>query len=146
MPRRLLLFTLLAAGAVMAQVELSPKVFEIAARLRCPVCISETVAQSSSGTAEEMRTLIATKLAAGESQQQIFAYFQQRYGDWILLDPPRRGIYLVVWLLPGVVAAGLVLGLALLVAEWTRRGRRPIDVDEDALAALQRGMAQQERP
>ncbi|MDH5616490.1 MAG: cytochrome c-type biogenesis protein CcmH, partial [Acidimicrobiia bacterium] len=45
------------------------------------------------------------KVAAGETDQQIVAYFQARFGDGIYLDPPFAGKTLLVWLLP-VFAVG----------------------------------------
>ena len=43
----------------------------------------------------------------GRSRAEILAFFQERYGDWILLDPPRTGVLLLVWLLPvGFLVAG----------------------------------------
>ena len=127
------LFGLYAA----AQVELEPRVFEIAQKLRCPVCVSETVAQSAAPTSVEMRNLIADKLRAGESEQQILGYFQARYGDWILLTPPRRGYYLVVWLAPIVGALAMLATVLFYVQRWTRRSRTPIEADEGYLAAVQ---------
>lgn len=135
---RAVVVAVLFAAAGMAQVELAPEVFDIASRLRCPVCVSETVAQSASATAVEMREMIGRRLEAGESEDEILAYFQQRYGDWILLDPPRRGIFLVVWLLPVVVAAAIAAVAIVLAVRWTRRGREPIDVDAAALEAFRR--------
>lgn len=129
---------LLATGAASAQVELSPEVFEIASLLRCPVCISESVAQSASPTAEEMRLLISQRLDAGATETEILAYFQERYGDWILLEPARRGIYLVVWILPVVVAAAVLVAAIVLVRRWARRGREPVEVDPAFLARVHR--------
>jgi cytochrome c-type biogenesis protein CcmH len=141
-----IVFVLAFAGTALGQVELTPEVFAIASRLRCPVCVSENVAQSASGTAEEMREIIAQQLDAGATEGEILAYFQERYGDWILLEPPRRGIFLVVWLLPAVVAAVLVAGLAILARRWMRNGRAPIDVDEAYLQQLRREAMPEERP
>ncbi len=84
----------------------------IAARLRCPVCQNESVADSPAELANQMRSLIREKLAAGEPPDQIIAYFVSRYGEWILLEPPRRGLAWVVWIAPPTV---LLLGLALVV-------------------------------
>ena len=59
--------------------------------------------------------------------EQVKAYFVQRYGDWVLLAPPARGLNLVLWLAPfGAVAGGLVV-VVTLVRRWRRqaRGRRP---------------------
>lgn len=94
----------------------------VALQLQCPVCEGETVADSPSGLAGDMRAVIRTRLAAGESDQQILDEFVASYGDGILTEPPKRGISLGVWFGPIV---GLALGTALLagvVAAWRRRG------------------------
>jgi cytochrome c-type biogenesis protein CcmH len=134
---------LMAFSSVLAsQAELSPGVFEIASQLRCPVCVSESVAQSSSPTSVQMREIIAEKLAAGESEAEILAFFQARYGDWILLEPPRRGMYLFVWIMPLVAGA---LALALLVyyiRSWHRRAQEPVLADPAYLARVQQHLEQ----
>ena len=65
-----------------------------------PSAKGETVADSPSGLAADMRSVIRTKLAAGESDQQILDEFVASYGDSILTEPPKRGISLGVWLGP----------------------------------------------
>lgn len=131
-PARLgaLLACLLALTFGLAQaVQLDSRVFEIARQLRCPVCTSESVADSSVELAQQMRQIIKQQLEEGRSEQEILAFFQQRYGDWILLDPPKRGIHLVVWVLAGaavVVGAG---ALAVVGRRWVGRSRQPIAVD-----------------
>jgi len=118
-----------------AQVEVEPRVFEIADKLRCPVCVSESVAQSSSATSIEMRNLIRDMLNEGQSEADILGYFQTRYGDWILLTPPRRGYYLVVWLAP-IVGGLVILGVVLYyLRHWTRRSRVPVEADAAYLTA-----------
>jgi len=108
-------------------------VHEIAAQLRCVVCQTLSVADSPSEMASQMRAIIRERLAAGESPAEVQRYFVDRYGEWILLAPPRRGFNLLVWLLPLVaVALGLVTAGAL-VWRWTHRrhGARtpPVAVD-----------------
>ncbi len=93
----------------------------VATRLRCPVCQNESVADSPSELASQMRALIREKLAAGEPPEQIIGYFVSRYGEWILLDPPRKGLTWIVWVAPPAV---LLLGLALVVG-FLRRTVRP---------------------
>jgi cytochrome c-type biogenesis protein CcmH len=80
--------------------DLSPEVFRIARELRCPVCQGESAAESNSGVAVEMRRLIAEMLKEGKSEAEIKAFFVERYGEWILYEPPRRGVTLWVWVLP----------------------------------------------
>ncbi len=92
----------------------------VALQLQCPVCEGETVADSPSGLAADMRAVIRTKLMAGESDQQILNEFVASYGDGILTEPPKRGISLGVWVGPLI---GLALGvgvLTLLLRAWHR--------------------------
>lgn len=108
----------------------------IAARLRCPVCQSVSVADSPSETAAGMRTRIRDLIAEGKSDQQIIEYFQARYGPWVLLDPPLAGRTLLLWALP-VVA--LVVGL--LVIGGRRRPGRPIQLTPEQRAAVEQALA-----
>jgi len=97
---------------------LGDRAHEIASGLRCPVCLNLSVADSPSRLAGEMRSEIQTRLRAGQSPDQIRAFFIDRYGEWILLEPPRSGLNWVPWAVP-IVA--LVSGVAI----WVAVVRRP---------------------
>jgi cytochrome c-type biogenesis protein CcmH len=85
------------------------------------VCQNLSVADSPSEMAHQMRDLIRERLQVGDRPEDVVAYFVQRYGEWVLLAPPARGLNLVLWLAPfGAVAGGLVVVLTL-----ARRWRRP---------------------
>ena len=85
------LLALMVLAPVAAHADsLDDGVRRIALQLQCPVCEGETVADSPSGLAADMRAVIRTKLAAGESDQQILAEFVASYGDGILTEPPKR--------------------------------------------------------
>jgi cytochrome c-type biogenesis protein CcmH len=99
---------------------LDDAVRRVALQLQCPVCEGETVADSPSGLAADMRSVIRTKIVAGEPDQQILDEFVASYGDGILTEPPKRGISLGVWAGPLIgVALGALLVMALLRA-WRR--------------------------
>ena len=103
-----------------APVKLEQEVFNIARELRCPVCRAESAADSSSATSIEFRDIIREQLQDGRDRAQIISYFQRTYGDWILLDPPRRGVYLWVWGLPvGAAVFGLGL-LGYFLVRWRK--------------------------
>jgi cytochrome c-type biogenesis protein CcmH len=104
----------------------------VALQLQCPVCEGETVADSPSGLAKDMRDLIRTRLQAGESDQQILDEFVASYGDGILTEPPKRGISLGVWIGPAV---GILFG-TLLVITLLRTWRRPPRLTSSPLASL----------
>jgi cytochrome c-type biogenesis protein CcmH len=68
-----------------------------------------------------MKDIIRERLAAGETPEQVRAYFVEKYGTWILLAPPRQGFNLLVWVVP-FVAIGLGLVLVFVVLRrWSRR-------------------------
>jgi cytochrome c-type biogenesis protein CcmH len=98
-------------------------VHDVASQLRCVVCQSLSVADSPSETANQMRAIIRERLAAGDNPEQVRAYFVEKYGDWILLSPPKSGFTLLVWVVPFVgLGIGLVL-VAVVVRRWSRAPR-----------------------
>lgn len=133
-----------ATPQVEGSTRLEPRTFDIARQLRCPVCVSESVAESNSPTSLEMRRIIQEQLEQGRSEAEILAYFQERYGDWILLEPPKRGLHLLVWLLPMVAAVTGLIVLGLFVRRWTRASREPIEVDDNDLARVRNALAEGE--
>jgi cytochrome c-type biogenesis protein CcmH len=122
----------LAAALPLAQAQerpLDPGVFDIGRELRCPTCIAESVGDSNAAIAREMRVLIQEQLDQGANRAEVLAFFQERYGDWILMNPPMRGLNLVVWVLPAVAGLAALLGLARLLRRWRSSAEAPVDVD-----------------
>jgi len=92
---------------------------EVASQLQCPVCNGESVADSPSGLASEMRSLIRQKLSQGQSEQQVIQYFEARYGDAILESPPVQGFTLMMWLPPIAMLALGAYVVFVLGREWS---------------------------
>jgi len=128
-----------SAPAAPARAVSEQDVYEVAAQLRCVVCQTLSVADSPSEMASQMRGIVRERLAAGESPAQVRQYFVERYGDWILLAPPRRGFTLLVWLAPFVAVLAGVIIVAVRVSRWTRRARpTPPPVDPAMRERIQR--------
>jgi cytochrome c-type biogenesis protein CcmH len=125
-------FSLGLAQSQTPAADFSAEVFALANQLRCPVCQGESAGESNASIALEMRRIIAEQLAAGKTPAQVRQFFVDRYGDWILYAPPRRGLNLWVWLSP-IIGLGL-LGLALY--NYQNRIRKH-SVSEEDLARLE---------
>ncbi len=108
--------------------ELEQKVFQIARQLRCPVCRAESAADSNATTSIEFRNIIQEQLLAGKNEVEILTFFRERYGDWILLQPPKRGLHLVVWLMPIMVGVIALLFLVVIFRQWLRKSQVPLEV------------------
>ncbi len=121
--------------AAAAEEPLSPEALEIANELNCPVCQGQSVRDSNSQLARQMRQVIQQKLDAGESPDAIKAYFVQRYGIEILREPPREGFIWALWWGPVI---GLALGGGVLFAYLRRGASRQPPSEESDSEVLQR--------
>lgn len=123
--RGLILILLLALlpAVVLGQEDISDdEVNEVAKDLYCPVCESTPLDVCPTQACADWRELIRTKLAAGDSPQDVLDYFARQYGDGVLANPPRRGVSLVVlWVLPVLI---VLLG-GLLFFRFLRGMRTP---------------------
>ncbi|MGY2084536.1 cytochrome c-type biogenesis protein CcmH [Blastococcus sp. SYSU DS0539] len=115
---------------------------EIAAGLRCPTCAGESAADSAAPAARGMRAVIADQVAAGESPEEIRDWFVGRYGEWILLDPPREGVGWLLVVLPGAALLGGALAVGVLVSRRRPASRSALsDADRAAAEAAVRAVA-----
>jgi cytochrome c-type biogenesis protein CcmH len=108
------------AGAPLTGPSLDARTREVGALLRCPVCQGLSVADSPSSMAQDMKGQVRALLAEGYSQEQILAYFERSYGEFVRLQPTFSGANWAVWLAP---AAALGLGLLLVARQLRARAR-----------------------
>jgi len=119
---KLLVLTLvalvLAAPAVAS--EQHPTLPELEGQLMCPICEGETLAQSDSAPAQQIKAYIQRRIDQGATRSQIKHELVVMWGQRILAAPPPHGFDLLAWLLPivGVLGGAAVLGV--LAWRWTR--------------------------
>jgi cytochrome c-type biogenesis protein CcmH len=91
----------------------------LASELRCPVCQGNSIQDSPSELAQQMRDLIRDQLRAGSTPDEVRAYFVEKYGEWILLAPKAEGLNLIVYIVPfaAILLGGLVVWRT--VRKWT---------------------------
>ena len=99
--------------------ERHPSQAELEGEVMCPVC-GTTLDQSGSPAAQQIKRVIARRIAAGDTKSQIEDGLVAEYGQAILASPPRHGFGLVAWWLPiaGIVAAALAVGAG--AWRWSR--------------------------
>lgn len=119
----------------------SDRVFALTRTIQCPVCDGQPVAESESVIAREIRRDIAARVDAGETDDEIRAYYAATQGEDVLLTPSSEGVTGLVWILPVV---GLVCALAGLVVVFRRWRARPVahaTAEDRALVARALGTA-----
>lgn len=79
--------------------------------IRCLACQGQTLNDSNSDFANDLKKVIKRKLDNNETEQQIYSYLTARYGDWILFNPPVKQSTLLLWFFPVFI---LVIGLLIL--------------------------------
>lgn len=108
--------------------ELEGRTRELSRQLRCLVCQGENVWESHSPLAGQMRDHVRDRLKAGESPEQIKAYLESRYGDFVLMEPPKHGLNWLLWLGPFAMLIAGVLLLRRQLAQW----RKPLVKNENS--------------
>ena len=88
------------------------KTREIGQNIRCLVCQNQSIDDSSSQLAKDLRILIKEKIETGFTDKQIYDYLSIRYGDYILLNPPLKINTILLWFLPFII---LLFGLFLVM-------------------------------
>ena len=73
---------------------------KITKNLRCLICQGQSVYDSDSEFANSLKVLVDKKLEEGFSENEIYLYFKDKYGEWILYDPGLNKNTYILWLLP----------------------------------------------
>ncbi|MDX1624084.1 MAG: cytochrome c-type biogenesis protein [Gemmatimonadota bacterium] len=113
-----------AAKNELRPVPLSPeqekRARRLADRMKCPVCRSQSIRQSNSFMAEDMERKIRVLVAEGKTDEEIVDYFVSRFGEYILLAPPKRGFNLGAYVVPFLAVLAGGLGVLFATRRWKR--------------------------
>ena len=100
----------------------------ITVQLRCLVCQNESIADSNVELASDLRRQVREMLVAGQSDDAIFKFMTDRYGEFVRFNPPLETKTLFIWGAPFVM---LLLGVLIVYRIVRQRSRMPLD-DEPA--------------
>ena len=112
------------------------RIRQLSEKLRCLVCQNQSLADSNAELAQDLRQQLREQVAAGRSDDQILDYLVQRYGDFVLYEPPFKATTVLLWIGPFVLLAAAAL---VLVATLRRRRRVP---EEPALGPEDRRLVE----
>ncbi|MDX6915245.1 cytochrome c-type biogenesis protein [Pectobacterium carotovorum] len=80
---------------------------ELTMQLRCPKCQNNSIADSNSMIASDMRQKVYELMQQGQTKEQVVDYMVDRYGYFVTYEPPITPFTLLLWLLPALfLAAG----------------------------------------
>ena len=112
---------------------LDDQVHDIAKQMNCPTCAGRNLADCPTDTCKQWKDEIRSQLVAGKSANEILAYFNDRFGPTVMQEPPKEGAVLIVWVVP-VIAAALLL-VAGLWAVRRASARKPTVAPSGSLPA-----------
>ena len=85
---------------------------QIHKNLRCLVCQGQSIADSNSDFAITLKMVVKDLIKNGKSEDEIYDFLSEKYGDWILYNPKLNAGNLLLWSLPYLI---LVFGGAIIV-------------------------------
>lgn len=115
---------------VLSDPALEARAREISKVLRCPVCQGETIDESNAPISRDLRLYLRERLVAGDSDREVVEAVTERFGEFVLFEPPARGANWLLYL------AGPLMALLALLAGWRfLRSRNLAEERPDALSA-----------
>jgi cytochrome c-type biogenesis protein CcmH len=122
---------------IMDDPALEARAREVSKEIRCVVCQNQSIDDSDSSIAKNMRVIVRERIEKGDSNQEVIDYLVSRYGDFVLLKPPVKIKTMVLWFGPALM---LGLGLVGIIFYYRRRATqsadtthsKPLSADEKA--------------
>ncbi len=108
---KLLVYIFILIFLTQSAISSSDREIEIYKNIRCLVCQGQSLNDSNSDFANDLKKIIKDKIDQNETDKQIYKYLVDRFGDWILFDPPVKITTVFLWIIPLLV---LILGFYVL--------------------------------
>ncbi|MEW5771612.1 MAG: cytochrome c-type biogenesis protein [Pseudomonadota bacterium] len=109
------------------------RMIRLAEELRCLVCQNESLAGSHAELAEDLRREIRAQMKAGKNDKEVIEYLTNRYGDFVLYQPPFKPVTYLLWL--GPLLFLMIGGVVWYATLKKRRALKDAPLDEKRLAA-----------
>ncbi|HSH73252.1 MAG TPA: DsbE family thiol:disulfide interchange protein [Methylophilaceae bacterium] len=87
----------------LTQDQIDARIKKLADQLRCLVCQNQTIADSTAALAQDLKRQITEQIRAGKTDEEIKDYMLERYGEFVLYDPPFNAKNALLWSLPFVL-------------------------------------------
>ena len=130
------------------------RINRIAGQMNCPTCVGVNLADCRTQTCSQWRARIGDLIQEGYSDQEVLDYFSAQYGDQVLLEPPKRGPTLLLWVLPVVALLAGGGWLVYTIRRWNKAELAPAaasmpvapstsppnDVSEDYLSQVEKDL------
>lgn len=97
----------------------------LTAELRCVVCQNQSVADSNAELAQDIRNLVRHRIIAGQSDEQITNFLVERYGDFVLYNPPVKTKTYLLWLGPAILLLISLIGLGYVIRRHVQTTATP---------------------
>jgi cytochrome c-type biogenesis protein CcmH len=120
-------------GEMLKDPALEARARQLSQELRCVVCQNQSIDDSNAPLAHDLRVIVRERLAAGETDAQVLAFVEARYGEFVLLRPRFKPQTLVLWSTPLLLLAGVAAYLL-----RARRRQAPSRAEPTPLSAEER--------
>lgn len=99
--------------------------------LRCVVCQNQALADSNAELAQDLRDLVRNKIIEGQTDQQITDFLVERYGDFVLYNPPLQPKTYVLWWGPLVLVLVAFIVLLYFIRRHAKTTATPPTLTEE---------------
>ncbi|MDM8566603.1 cytochrome c-type biogenesis protein CcmH [Candidatus Halobeggiatoa sp. HSG11] len=115
---------------------------ELIKELRCVVCQNQSVADSNAELAQDVRNLVRDQIHDGQTDQQISSFMVERYGDFVLYDPPFNSKTYLLWGLPLLLTLIAIISFIYFTRKHVQTTSVSTDLTKDEQAKIKQALGE----